>query len=119
MAEEINDMVPTDPEKKLPSSLDLHLRNIMQDNELNRFREQLPEEFLSDASEGLDQLNDTKQLESVLQQLNQQMQQHLKHKKIRKRSHYIGNLSWTYWAIIVIFLLTIIGFIVIRMLLHH
>jgi hypothetical protein len=119
MAEEINDMVPIDPEKKLPVSLDVHLRNIMQDNELNRFREQLPEEFLSDASEGLGQVNDTKQLELDLQQLNQQMQQHLKHKKVRKRSQFIGNLSWTYWAIIIIFLLTITGFIVVRMLLHR
>ncbi|HEV3222249.1 MAG TPA: hypothetical protein VGZ90_05190 [Puia sp.] len=119
MAEETNDNIPTDPEKKMPDALDIHLHAIMHEKDLNRFREQLPSEFLSDASEGLDHLNDSKQLESVLQQLNQQMHQHLKHKKVHKRIHYIGNLSWTYWAIITIFLLTIIGFIVIRMLLHR
>ena len=118
MAEETNDRIPADPDKKLPASLDIHLRNIMHDKNLNQFRDQLPAEFLSDASEGLDHVNDKKQLDSVLQQLNKQMHQHLKPKKVHKRRHYIGNLSWTYWAIILIFLLTIIGFIIVRMLLH-
>ena len=68
MSEEINDM--NHPEKKLPDSLDDHLRTMMAEKELNRFREQLPAEFLSDASEGLNQLKDTKQLESVLRNLN-------------------------------------------------
>jgi hypothetical protein len=118
MAEETNDRIPADPDKKIPDSLDIHLRNIMHDKNLNRFRDQLPAEFLSDASEGLNHVNDKKQLDSVLKQLNQQMHQHLKHKKVRKRRHSITNLSWTYWAIILIFLLAIIGFIVVRMLLH-
>jgi hypothetical protein len=119
MTDETNDMIPADPEKKLPPSLDIHLRAVLKDMDLNNFREQLPEEFLSDAVEGLDHVKDAKQLESVLQQLNQQMHLHLKHKKIRKQRHPIGNLSWTYWAIIIIFLLTITGFVVIRMLLHQ
>lgn len=118
MAEETNDKIPADPDKKLPDSLDIHLRNIIHDKNLNRFRDQLPTEFLSDATEGLNHVNDTKQLDSVLQQLNQQMHKHLKHKKVRKRRPSVGNLSWTYWAILVIFFLTIIGFIVIRKLLH-
>ncbi len=118
MAEETNDRIPSDSDKKLPDSLDIHLRNIMHEKNLNQFRDQLPEEFLSDAYEGLNHVNDKKQLDSVLKQLNQQMHQHLKHKKVRKRRHSITNLSWTYWAIILIFLLTIIGFIVIRILLH-
>ena len=119
MAEETNDMIPADPDKKLPDSLDVHLRNIMHDKNLSRFREQLPAEFLSDATEGLNRMNDQEQLDSVLQQLNQQMHQHLKHKKVRKRRNSITNFSWTYWAIILIFLLTIIGFIIVRMLLHR
>jgi hypothetical protein len=119
MAEETNDRVPADPDNKLPDSIDIHLRNIMHDKNLNSFRDQLPSEFISDASEGLDQVSDKKKLDSVLQQLNQQMHQHLKHKKVHKRRHPISNLSWTYWAIILIFLLTIIGFILVRMLLHH
>jgi hypothetical protein len=119
MTDDTNDMIPSDSEKKLPASLDSHLRSIIQEKNLRSFREQLPGDFVADASEGLDQLKDKKQLESVLKQLNQQMHQQLKHKKVHKRKHSIGDLSWTYWAIIIIFLLTIIGFVVIRMLLHH
>jgi hypothetical protein len=119
MNDEMNDMIPADPGKKLPDSLDRHLRAIMPGKDLDRFMEQLPAEFLSDASEGLDHLKDTKKLESVLQQLNQQMHQHLVHKKTYRKRHSIGDLSWTYWAIIIIFLLTITGFLVIRMLLRH
>jgi len=116
MTEEKDDMNPD--EKKLPVSLDNHLRAIMAEKDLNHFREQLPSEFLSDASEGLAQLKDSKQLESVLDQLNKQMHYQLSHKKTHTKRRSIGDLSWTYWAIIIVLLLTIVGFVVVRMLLH-
>jgi hypothetical protein len=116
MSEEINDM--NHPENKLPDSLDDHLRMIMEEKELNRFREQLPADFLSDASEGLNRLKDSKQLESVLQNLNQQMHRQLAHKKVHKRKKSIGDLSWGYWAILIILLLGIVGYVIVRMLMH-
>lgn len=116
MSEEINDM--NHPENKLPESLEDHLSSMMSGNELNRFREQLPAEFLSDASEGLSQLKDTKQLESVLRNLNQQMHRQLVHKKSHKRKSSIGEMSWSYWAIIIILLLSIVGYVIVRMLIH-
>jgi hypothetical protein len=115
MEEEKNDIIP--PDKKLPAPLDKHLRAILPEKELNQFREQLPAEFLADASEGLDHLEDLKQLESVLQQINQHMHLQLAHKKIQRKKRSVGDLSWTYWAIIIIFIIIITGFIVIRMLL--
>jgi hypothetical protein len=116
MSEEINDM--NHPENELPESLDDHLSTMMAGNELNRFREQLPVEFLSDASEGLSQLKDTKQLESVLRNLNQQMHRQLVHKKVYKRKRSIEDMSWSYWAIIIVLLLSIIGYVIVRMLIH-
>ncbi len=116
MSEEINDT--NHPENKLPDSLDDHLRMIMEEKELNRFRERLPTEFLSDASEGLSQLKDTKQLESVLRNLNQQMHRQLAHKKVHKRKRSIGDLSWGYWAIIIILILSIVGYVIVRMLIQ-
>ncbi len=116
MSEEINEM--NNSENKLPDSLDDHLRTMMAEKELNRFREQLPAEFLSDASEGLNQLKDNKQLESVLQNLNQQMHRQLAYKKVHKRKRSIGDLSWSYWAIIIILLLSMVGYIIVRMLIH-
>jgi hypothetical protein len=113
MTKEINDM--SHPENNLPDPLGDHLRMIMAEKELNEFREQLPAEFLSDASEGLSHLNDTKQLESVLKNLNQQMHRQLAHKKGHKKRRSMGDLSWTYWAIIIILLLSIVGYVVVRM----
>jgi hypothetical protein len=92
---------------------------MMSGNEINRFREQLPAEFLSDASEGLSQIKDTKQLESVLRNLNQQMHRQLVHKKVHKRKMPFGDLSWSYWAIVIILLLSIVGYVIVRMLIHH
>jgi hypothetical protein len=116
MSEETNDM--DKPENIVPDMLGNHLRSMMAEKELNRFREQLPPEFLSDASEGLNQLKDTKQLESVLQNLNKQMHHQLSHKKVHKRKRSTGDLSWSYWAIFIILLLSIVGYVVVRMLLH-
>ena|SRR5271154_4710726 len=119
MTDEKNDIIPPDPEKKMTASLESHLRPIMYEKDLNNFREQLPKDFVKDASEGLELLKNKEQLESVLQQLNSQMHKQVKQKSVRKRRHAIGNLSPTYWAIIIIFLLVFTGFIVIRMLLRH
>jgi hypothetical protein len=116
MSEEINDM--NHPENRLPDSLDEHLRTIMEEKDLNSFRKQLPAEFLSDASEGLNQLKNSTQLESVLRNLNQQMHRQLAHKKIYKRKTPIGDLSWNYWAIIFILLLSIVGYVIVRKLIH-
>ena len=117
MSEEINDI--NHPENRLPDTLEDHLRRIIAETELNRFRQQLPAEFLSDASEGLNQLNDIKQLESVLRNLNAQMHRQLAHKKVHKRKRSNGDMSWTYWAIIIILLLSIVGYLIVRMLMHQ
>jgi hypothetical protein len=119
MTEESNDMIPADPGKKLPAALDRHLRAILPEKDLNRFREQLPEDFITDASEGLENLKDSTQLESVMKKLNQQMHHHLSYKKTNKMRRPEGVLRWTYWAIIIVLLITIAGFVLIRMILKQ
>ena len=116
MSEEVNDM--NHAEDKIPASLDGHLRNLMGEIELKRFRQQLPEEFLSDATEGLHQFKDAKQLESVLKKLNGQMHRQLGHKKLQKQKRKISDISWTYWAIVIILLLCITGYLIVQMLMH-
>lgn len=117
MAEDKNDMTP--PDKNLPASIERHLREIMPDRDLKQFGEQLPPEFISDAKEGLEELKDKKQMESVLKHLNKQMHRQLSVKKSQKKRWISGDLSWSYWAILVIFLLIFAGYFVIRLLLHH
>src|SRR5450432_990222 len=119
MNNETNDMIPDDPGKKLPASAREQLRANIPDGDLNQFRDQVPAEFLSDAAEGLDQVKDARQLDFILKQLNKQMHHQLTHKKSKRKRHSIANLSWTYWAIILIFLLTIVSFILVRMTLKN
>ena len=121
MNEDTNDMKPDGAAsgKKLPDAVRDHLGKMMSDGNLNQFREALPGEFLSDASEGLRHLKDDRQTEAVLQQLNKHLHQQLMHKKTKRHWKPIGYLSWTYWAVILILIFVIASLIVIRMLLHH
>jgi hypothetical protein len=115
MNEESNHMIPGDAETKLTDSLDIRLRAMLNEMYQKPSIEKLPAEFLADASEGLHQVKDEKELATVIQKLNKEMHQHLTHVKTKRLKKSIGNLNWTYWAVILIILLTIISFIVIRM----
>src|SRR5664279_1749055 len=119
MTEETNDKKPAGQGKKLPMPLDRQLRALLPEEELKHFREQLPEDFLNDASEGLDQVHDSNQLENILKKLNRQMHQQLVHKKKKAGRRSIRDLGWTYWAIVIILILCICAFLVIRLLLPH
>ena len=119
MTEENKDMNQSGQQNALPASVDRHLRALLAENDLTKFQQQLPAEFISDASEGLKDMPDFKQLEPVLQQMNQQMHQQLKHQKTHHRKKPLLDPSWAYWAIIIILLLCIVTFIAIRILLPH
>ena len=119
MAEENNDKTPMDPGKGLTPALESQLRALMPEKEMDLFRKQLPQDFLSDASEGLSQVHDIPKLDSVLKHLNHQMHQQLAHKKKPSGRRYAGDLRWTYWAVIIILLLVFCAFLVIRISLHH
>ena len=119
MSEEKNDMHSDGEEKKLPLSLDKQLRTLIHEKELSHFRNELPDAFLNDASEGLDQVADDSQLDGILSKMNHQMRQQLLRKKKKTGRRTIGEFSWSYWAIIIILLLCICAFLVIRLMLHH
>lgn len=105
--------------KKLPLPLDKQLRTLLPEKELNHFREQLPDEFLNDASEGLKQVQDGHQLDDILKKLNHQMHQQLVSGKKKRGKKSIGDPGWSYWAIIIILVLCISAFLIIRLLLSR
>jgi hypothetical protein len=117
MTDEKNDMIP--PEKNPASSFDNRLRELLPGKELDDFKKQLPPEFISDAEEGLGKISDSRQLDSVLKKLNQHMHHQLSVKKQKKKSNEIGNLNWSYWAILIILILIFACYLVIRQLLHR
>ncbi len=113
--EESNHMIPDGADSNLPDSLDIRLRAMLNELDQKPSMEELPADFLTDATEGLHQVKDEKELASVIQKLNKEMHQHLSHVKTKRLKRSIGNLNWTYWAVVLIILLTIISFIIIRM----
>jgi hypothetical protein len=119
MNDDTNDMMPGEFRDNIPSSLDNHLRTIMNEGDLNQFTKELPDGFLKDAGEGLQLIKDDEQLKKVLQHLNQQMHLQLSHKKKNPKRRAMGNMSWTYWAVLLILLLAIVGFVLVRMSLRH
>jgi hypothetical protein len=105
-------MTAGDPNKKQVLTLE-QLRAALQDH--TESDDQLPEEFLTDASEGLAGMEDDEQLSTVLKQLNHQMRKQLGHKKNIKSHRKIWDLTWTYWAIVIVLILTITAFWVVRL----
>jgi hypothetical protein len=113
---EENQDIPS--EKKLPASLDRHLRSLIPEEEMAEFRSQLPEEFISDAKEGLDQLSENR-MEADLKKLNRHLHVHLGHKRRSRNKAFTGEPVWTYWAVLLICVLALAGYLVVRMLLHR
>ena len=77
--------------------------------------ERLPAEFLTDAKDGLRDVESSEQLNAVLKQINHQMHQQLKNKKPHKLHRKVWDLTWTYWTIIILLILTITALMVIRL----
>ncbi len=69
--------------------------------------------FMSDAVEGLSQINNKADISLLIHQLNKDLTAKLAKKKER-RKRPIGQAPWLYYAIITILLLAVIGYIVIK-----
>src|SRR5450432_323625 len=110
MKEESNDMNPQESNNKQSVSFAERLQAAVPEQDLEQFKKQLPPDFISDAEEGFGNIRDSKQLDSVLKQLNQQMHQQLAHKKLHKTKPVFGELLWSYWAIFIVVLLAFAGF---------
>ena len=72
-------------------------------------------EFLNDALEGLQQVRDKKNLEGMVDVLNNDLQKKLNQKKNRKEKRKLKEFTWIYYAIVLILLFIILTWFVI----HH
>ncbi|RYG41486.1 MAG: hypothetical protein EOO01_25035 [Chitinophagaceae bacterium] len=73
----------------------------------------LDDEFMNDAVEGLDLVENKDDIPLVLQQLNQGLKSQLASRKNRKRALFF-NQPWAYVAVIVILLLLVAAFLLLR-----
>ena len=74
--------------------------------------------FINDAMEGLENLPDKKKLQAYVDQLNQDLHNQIQKTKERRIQKRIREYPWIYLAIILILVLSIVGYVVIRMFLR-
>lgn len=73
-------------------------------------------EFIDDAVEGLQAFSSDSKLDDYVNQINKNLGVQLQERKQKKEKRKIKNLTWGTIAVIVILLITVICFMVIRML---
>jgi hypothetical protein len=75
-------------------------------------------EFMNDAIEGLQTIKDKNKLQAYVNQLNQELHNHLQNKKSRREKKRIKEYPVIYFTIILVLLICIIGYLIIRQFLH-
>lgn len=71
-------------------------------------------EFANDAVEGLQQVQNKKNIETLVEQLNKDLHKKLEQKNIRKEKRKLKDLPWIYYTIILILLLMVITWFLIQ-----
>jgi len=75
-------------------------------------------DFVHDAIEGLKNIKDKSRLQSYVDQLNQELHNHLQKKKLRREKRRLPEYSWIYFTIVLVLLICIIGYFIIRQSIH-
>ncbi len=75
-------------------------------------------ELMNDAIEGLSNIKDQARLQAYVDQLNRHLHRHLQNKKERRERKRLPENPWIYFTIAIILLICIIGFLIIRQVLH-
>ncbi len=88
-----------------------------QKNEVEK--KMLDSNFDDDALEGLQEIKNTGNISSVVEQLNRDLQRRLKKKKLRREQLRFKDQPWLYITIILILLLVVVCYFVIQRLLQN
>ena len=76
-------------------------------------------DFMNDAVEGLQRIGDKKDVQSYVDHLNRDLQKSLQKKKLRWEKRRLKEGPWAYFAILLIIILCVIGYLIIRKVLPH
>ncbi len=91
-----------------------YLNSKLDDKEQHEVEQLMNEdEFLNDAVEGLQSLDQKKDIPAHIHQLNEDLIKQLQKRKVKKEKRKIPAQTWNYLTILIVLLLIIIGFLVI------
>ncbi len=79
----------------------------------------LENDFENEAMEGLLQVSGKKKIDTVVDQLNKDLNQYIRKKKNQRQKRKIQEAPWVYIAIVLILMLVVVAYIVIKKLQHH
>ncbi|MEO8412216.1 MAG: hypothetical protein ABI472_01095 [Ginsengibacter sp.] len=71
-------------------------------------------EMLNDVVEGLEKLNNKKDISGLVEQLNSNLKKQLEKKKSKKLKRKIKDLPWLYLSIILILVIILVAFLIIK-----
>src|SRR4051812_26993591 len=92
-----------------------YLSNKLSQNEQHDLEKQMMnDDFLSDAVEGLEQIENKKDISEYILQLNADLKTQLDKKKKRKEKRKIPPLTWTYITIILLLILVVVSYVIVR-----
>lgn len=74
----------------------------------------LDNEFAGDAIEGLQKINDKRQIDFMVEMLNRDIKKKLAKKKQRREKMQVRIQPWLYMSLIILILLVVIAYVVIR-----
>jgi predicted anti-sigma-YlaC factor YlaD len=98
----------------------LYLKGQLSEEKKHEVEKKLMEnEFTGDALEGLQQIRDKKQITSMVEMLNRDLQQKIKKKKERRQKRILKEQSWLYLAIFIFIILIVISYMIIHRMLQN
>ena len=110
-----NEDTPLPPEKVMKS-----LQGELSEAESHELEMQLNNsDFDNDAIEGLESINDKKQINFIVEKLNNDLKKRTREKKKRTEKLKLPDQSWMYISTLILLLLIVISFFIIKKLLEN
>ena len=115
MSDELKDILSNLNKDIEQEKLLQYLNRNMSDAEQHAFEKQMnDDEFMYDAVEGLEALENKNKITDLVQQMNADLKKQLSKKKKRKEKRKLTENPWIYYSIVLVLLLIIIAYLVIK-----
>jgi hypothetical protein len=115
MDDELKDILSNGKKDNEQDKLLQYLQKKLPGSEAYELEKQMNEDpFLNDAIEGLQEMSDTKDIPSLVQDLNAALKKQLEKKKSRKEKRKWKQQPFTYYSIVILLVLIVIAYVVIK-----
>ncbi|HSZ85315.1 MAG TPA: hypothetical protein VK787_04755 [Puia sp.] len=119
MSNDLLDILSNNNDKINNQKLIDYLNDNLSDKEKHEVEKWMSDnDMVNDAVEGLEHVKNKKNIQAYVDQLNKNLQNQLEQKKQQQQKRKLKEYPWIYFAVVLVLLLCIIGYIIIRKFLH-